>query len=58
MLLQLIWKFVVGDNYTNVCENKEKCLVMYDGVIDSKLYLLINYNGENREMIQMLLVPY
>ena len=39
-------------------KNKLKCFTKCDGVIDSIHYLLQNYNGKNRETIQMLLMPF
>ena len=54
-----MWKFVFDDNYTNVCKNQMKCFIKHDGVIDSIHYLLHSYNtGCNREMVQMLLMPF
>ena len=53
-----MWKFVFDDKYTNICKNQLKYFSKCDGVVDSIHYLLQNYNGVNRQMVQMLLLPF
>ena len=51
-------KYIFDDNYVKRCKLKIKTFATDDGVIDSAAFLLSNFNNNNRQMLQQLLLPF
>ena len=51
-------KYIFDDNYVKRCKLKIKTFATNDGVIDSAAFLLSNFNNNNRQMLQQLLLSF
>ena len=51
-------KYIFDDNYVKRCKLKIKTFATDDGVIDSTAFLLSNFNNNNRQILQQLLLPF
>lgn len=53
-----VMKYIFDNEYVRKYKTKIKAFTTDDGVIDSAAYLLYNFNNDNRQMLQMLLLPF